>query len=110
MSILKITKQLEVIPLPIQGPNSLHFSPLQDILQSVSSIPHTLAWIESEIERISAVKPTIGAEPRPYVSKATLPWERPEDGSEVPNNTTQYIHAGLMSYTRSDSLLCHPSL
>ena len=42
-----------------------------------------MAWIESEIERVSAVKPSIGAEPRPYASKATLPWERPDDGSEV---------------------------
>jgi len=55
----------------------------QDILKSLHKIPHTMAWIESEIDRISAAKPSIGAEPRPYASKATLPWERPDDGSEV---------------------------
>ncbi len=73
---------------------------VQDILQSVSSIPHTLAWIESEIERISAVKPTIGAEPRPYASKASLPWERPDDGSEVPTRI-------ICLHTQSDSPLRH---
>ena len=83
---------------------------MQDIIQSVSSsIPHTLAWIDSEIERISAVKPTIGAEPRPYASKASLPWERPDDGSEVPSNTPKYLYACNMPRINSDSPMCHPN-